>query len=471
MTQVAILEGLYTDGSPDFRTAYPRNMVPVPKENGISKGYLRPGEGILQQGTGPGVDRGAINWNGAHYRVMGPKLVRISSTGVLQVLADIPGDGMVTFDYSFDRLAIAANNSLYYWSGSALTQVTDPDLGVVLDVIWVDGYFMTSDGENIVVTDLNDPTAVNPLKYGSSEADPDAVVGLLKLRNEVYVLNRNTTEVFDNVGGPLFPFERIEGAQMQRGALSATTACVFKQAGQDLIAVLGSGRNESPVVWLGVNGNTSKISTQEIDTILQDYTEPELAGAVLEARLDRSHELLYMHLPDRTLVYDAGATAIAGSPVWFGLDSGIGSLSQYRARSLVWAHDAWHCADPTSAVYGTLTRDISTHYGAKVGWEFNTTILYNESRGAVFHQLELVGLPGRVPLGIDPTIWTSYSLDGELWSQERPCHAGKQGEREKRITWLRQGHMRNYRIQKFRGTSDAHMPIARLEVNLEPLNG
>jgi hypothetical protein len=65
-------------------------------------------------------------------------------------------------------------------------QVTDPDLGVVLDVVWVDGYFMTTDGEFLVVTELTDPTQVNPLKYGSSEVDPDPVVALLKLRNEVY---------------------------------------------------------------------------------------------------------------------------------------------------------------------------------------------------------------------------------------------------------------------------------------------
>jgi hypothetical protein len=57
-----------------------------------------------------------------------------------------------------------------------------------------------------VVTELSNPLAVNPLKYGSSEVDPDPVVALIKLRNEVYALNRNTIEVFDNVGGELFPF-------------------------------------------------------------------------------------------------------------------------------------------------------------------------------------------------------------------------------------------------------------------------
>jgi hypothetical protein len=103
------------------------------------------------------------------------------------------------------------------------------------------------------------------------------------------------------------------------------------------------------------------------------------------------------------------------------------------------------------------------------GWEFGTLITYNEGRGAVFHELELVGLPGRVVFGLDPVIWTSYSLDGETWSQERLIKAGRQGERLKRMVWRQQGKMSHYRIQRFRGTSDARISLARLEATIEPL--
>jgi hypothetical protein len=174
--QIPIASGIYTDTSPAIRTSYPVNMVPVPVDSGISEGFLRPADGIVQNGTGPGVDRGGINWRGVCYRVMGTSLCSISSTGTVTTLGSVGGTDLVTFDYSFDRLAIASNNNLFYWDGSTLTQVTDPDLGEVLDVVWVDGYFMTTDGTSLVVTELTDPTAVNPLKYGSSEIDPDPVV-------------------------------------------------------------------------------------------------------------------------------------------------------------------------------------------------------------------------------------------------------------------------------------------------------
>ena len=70
--QIPILNGVYTSEASDFRVAYPYNLVPVPVDQGISKGYLRPGEGIVAfTADGPGLDRGGINWNGLCYRVMG----------------------------------------------------------------------------------------------------------------------------------------------------------------------------------------------------------------------------------------------------------------------------------------------------------------------------------------------------------------------------------------------------------------
>lgn len=464
--QIPILNGIYTDGASDFRTSYPRNMVPVPKANGISQGYLRPADGIVQFGAGPGIDRGGINWNGSCYRVMGPKLVEISAKGNTTTLGDVGGGSQVTFDYSFDRLAISSNGSLFYWDGSSLTQVTDYDLGRVIDFVWVDGYFMTTDGKSLVVTELSDPTQVNPLKYGSSEGDPDPIKGLLKLRNEVYVINRHTIEAFNNVGGDFFPFERVEGAQIQRGAIGTHAAAVYLEA----IAFLGGGRNEAPAVWLGVNGSSTQISTREIDQILATKSESELASTVMEVRVVNGHQLLYVHLIDRTLVHDGVASQAAGEPVWHILTSGLGDLGQYRARNFVWCYDKWLCGDPTSTSHGYLTSNSSYHYGSAVSWDFSTMIMYNDGNGILFHELELVCLIGNAEFGKNPTIWTSYSLDGRTWSRETPRVAGKQGERLKRISWLQQGHMLHWRIQKFRGTSDAHMSVARLEATIEALN-
>lgn len=463
--QIPVLNGIYTDEAPDFRTSYPRNLIPVPKEQGISKGYLRPADGIVSFGTGPGIDRGAIEWNGVCYRVMGVYLVRINADGSYTSIGTVEGTDQVSFDYSFTYLSVASNQKLWLYDGTTLAQVTDADLGVVIDQVWVDGYFMTTDGANLVVTELNNPFDVNPLKYGSSEADPDPVKALLKLRNEVYALNRNTIEVFDNVGGANFPFARVEGAQIQRGVIGTHACCVFAEN----IAFLGSGRNEAPAIWLGSNGNAVKISTREIDQIINSYTESQLQSVVMQARLDKGHQHLWVTLPDQTLVYDYAASQVLGEQVWFSLTTSLFGKGQYRAKNLVRCYDKWLVGDPMSNSHGYLDDTIASHYGQRIGWEFGTMIVYNEGNGAIFHELELVALSGRTELGTDPEIWTQYSTDGETWSMEKMIKAGKQGQRNKRLVWLQQGIMKHWRIQRFRGTSDCYLAIARLEATLEPL--
>lgn len=463
--QIPILSGIYADAAPDFRTSYPRNLVPVPQQTGISAGYLRPADGVVEAGNGPGVGRGGINWNGVLYRVMGTKLVYIAEDNTVTEIGDVGGTDRVTFDYGFTYLAIASNNNLFLYDGTTLTQVTDPDLGVVLDVVWVDGYYMTTDGEFLVITDLADPFAVNPLKYGSSEADPDPIEALLKLRNEVYALNRYTIEVFDNVGTTGFPFQRIAGAQIQKGSVGTHACCVF----MDNIAFMGGGRNEAPSIFIGANGSTQKIATREIEQILATYTETQLSSAFLEERIDKAHQFLIIHLPNHTLVFDGAATQAMGQPVWFTLSSTLTGDSQWNAQSVIWVYDKWQVYNPTNTQFGYLDDSISSHWGVQIGWEFGTQIVYNESNGAIFHQLELIALTGHVAADTSPTIWAQHSSDGETWSVEKPVRAGTLGQRAKRLVWLQQGYMNNWRIQRFRGTSEAHISISRLEARLEPL--
>jgi hypothetical protein len=479
--QIPILNGIYADTTPELRTAYPVNMVPVPKQSGISNGFLRPGDGIVANGTGPGIDRGGINWKGQLYRVMGTKLVEIDSTGTVTILGDVGGpvDQLVTLDYEFDYLIIASGGRLYYWipvntvatsvwnpTAPILRQVTDPDLGLVLDAVWVDGLVMTTDGEFLVVNDgLTDPTQINPFKYGNSVVDPDPVVALLKLRNEIYALNRNTIEVFDNVGGQFFPFQRIDGAQIQKGCLGTHACCIYLER----IAFLGGGRNEAPGIYVGAAATTQKISTQEIDNLLLTYTEAQLVRVQFEARNDKNHQHLYVHLPDRTIVYDASASEALGDQVWFTLTSTVVGFSQYRARNMVWIYDKWLVGDPQSSAIGYLVQDTGHHWGQQVRWEFGTIIAYNEGNGAIFNRLELVSLTGSVALGTNPQISTSYSTNGLAWSQDRSISVGTTGNTAKRLAWFQQGHMRNWRIQRFRGDSDAHISFVRLEAQIEAL--
>ncbi len=462
--KLPILKGVYTNNASDVRTAYPHNIEVIAMETGVDTSYLRQTKGIEYLTEAPGPDRGGINWNEICYRVSGSKLISVSQAGLITILGDVEDNGLpVSLDYSFTLLCIVSNKKVFYFDGSVITQLTDPDLGQIIDVVFMSSFFLFTDGNSLITTDINDPYSISPFNYGSSEADPDPVVALKKIRNEAYAVNRYTCELFDVIGGEFFPLQRIEGAQLQKGAVGTKACTVFS----DVLAFVGSGRNEAVSVYMGINSETVPVSTREIDQIIQSHTTNDLTLCIVENRFSEGQQLLYIHLPRITLLYDAAASKMMQTPVWTILSSG----ENYRARFFTRCYDLWLLGDTITNNIGFLIEDSSKQWGLNIQWEFSTVILYNDGMGVIVHQLELAGLYGRVDSAdTDPVISASYSLDGESWSYEQFIRAGKVGARNKRLVWLRQGQFRNFRIYRFRGDSKSLVTVLRLEAKLEPLS-
>ncbi|CAB4140460.1 Bacteriophage P22, Gp10, DNA-stabilising [uncultured Caudovirales phage] len=461
MPTIPLLGGMIAGPKAEFVASPPVNLEPVvfPTENGIAEGQLRAMPGAIPFATGPGVDRGAVLWNDTHYRVMGTKLVSVSASGAITELGDVGGTGPVRFDYGFDRLAIRSGEKLFYWNGTALVEVTDPDLGVVKDVIWTDGYFMTTDGTFIVVTELTDPTAVDPRRYGSAEEDPDMIVGLLKFRGEVYALGRHSTEVFQNVGGTVFPFQVSQGATIPYGCISATAKCLFAES----FAFVGSARDEALGVYVAGDGTAIKISDEALDDAIAAELSP--SAIVLEARTYGNERRLLVHMSSATWVYYFEASRAAGRPIWTIARSG----SAYRIRNALQVGSRIICGDTDSAALGILSEEVDSHFGADTEWRFDTVLLYNRARGLIVHDVELTGLPGRAPFGSQSTAFLSFTRDGETWSQERACRMGGRGERGRRLRWSPHSRATKWLGMRFRGVGLALPGFASLEVEVEPL--
>lgn len=462
MTQINILSGIRTTEESDFDAAYPVNLEPIVSDSGISAGFLKIYPGTATLGTGPGIDRGGINWNGACYRVMGTQLVSVASDGTVVDHGYVGSDGLpASLDYSFDYLSIGSAGGLYYYDPvNGLRQVTDPDRGTVVDHVFSAGYNITTDGEFLVVTELNNPMAVDPLKYGSSESDPDPITGVLVLRNEVYALNRHTIDVFRNVGGNGFPFATIPGAVIPRGCVSRSAKCLI---GESFVFV-GSARNEALGVFKGGAGQSVKISTREIDDLLAEVEDP--TQIVCEALTYGDQMRLMVHLPDKTLVFLPEASNETKDKVWYVRKASDGP---YRPRFFTNVYGGWLCGDIAAPNIGRLDPSLTTDFGESKPWEFQTNFLYNQSMGAIVHSVELVGLPGRGPFGQSGAVFFSCSLDGETFGEERTVSSGGFGARGTRVQHRPHWRMFNYLSIKCRGFDLMHAGWARMEAVVEPL--
>lgn len=454
MTSIPLLSGIAASSSAEFLASYPINLEPVAIDNKIARGQLRATSGVAQIGTGPGVDRGGINWNGVCYRVMGIWLVRVLATGEVEIIGDVGPGGPVALDYSFDRLAINSNGNLFYFDGTVLTRVTDPDLGRVVDMIWIDGYFMATDGTFVVVTELNDPLSVKPLKYGSAETDPDPVTGLMRYREEAYVIGRYSTQVFRNIGVVGFPFVNQKGAGFPQGCVAPRAKGLF--AGS--YAFVGGGRDEAIGVYVAGQGSAEKISVRAVDDDLAKVPDP--SQIVVESRSYRDEDRLLVHIPGKTWVFLAKASQRIEQPIWYQAYSGAGS--DYRPRYAVTCYGKIIVGDIMGLGIGVLTDDVGDHFGEPAEWGFDAGLIYNEGKGGIVHKVELIGLPGRS----DARIFMSMTRDGQNYSVERQITV-HDGQREHRLQWRPNTRFANYLGLRFRGYG---MPgFAKIEADIRPL--
>ncbi|CAB4126821.1 Bacteriophage P22, Gp10, DNA-stabilising [uncultured Caudovirales phage] len=460
-TQLNIVSGIYATDTGDLRTSYPINLIPTSKDSGISASYMRNGYGIKHVFDGPGLDRGGSVIDHRHLRVMGTSLIHVIND-TYTVLGEIPGTDLVKFAQGFDRIGIAADGNLYYLIGNEVTQVTDSSLGYVKDLLWIDGYFTTTDGVSIVITDLNDPTYVNPLKYGSAESDPDEISCLIKYKNELYAVGRYTIETFQNIGGDGFPFQRINGTMQSRGALNRDCCLVY---GEQIVFV-GGGKNEALSLWTLVGGLTQNISNRELDIALN--AEPNPSSIRLEQVLMDGYHFLYVHLSNGTYVFDGNASKTLQKDIWHKLSTGITGNEKYRGRNFTLSihptklfEPGFYCSDPDSTSIGVLDIHDGDHWGEAIKWSFNTPIFYAEG-SMILHEIELIALSST---DNQEKISAEYSLDGISWSMPKI----KQFSREKKISWLREGWFRKRRLYRFKGSSDCKMIFTNLEITGEPL--
>jgi hypothetical protein len=458
--QIPILSGVYVDNQTgDFVFSYPINREPIIIDSGISKGFLRPATGVVPIGTGPGADRGGKLWRGVCYRVMGENLVSVAANGTVTTIGAISGSDTATLDFSFDRLAINGGEQLFYLHDGTLYQVTDPDLGPVIDMLWVDGYFMTTDGQYLVVTELLDPDQVDPLKYGSSEESPDPITGLMKVHGEVDALNRTSIENFQNVGGTGFPFQRNPGALIDKGCVGPRAKAYIAQT----YAFVGGGLNEAVGVYLRGVGVANKISTTAIDDMLSELSEEQLYQVVAESRIDSDEQRLIVHLPTKSLCYYVNASKAAQEPVWTILASGIQFENPYLPRNAVFAYGKFMAGDKNGRL-GNFDPSVSTLFGDTTGYQFDTKLLYNGSAWAILGELELIGTPGR-----NSSVFFSCTTDGVTWGLETQIYGGTTGQTNTRMVIRPRRRFSNWMGLRFRGADDGGSSFARLEADIEAL--
>lgn len=306
-------------------------------------------------------------------------------------------------------------------------------------------------GRQFNISALQDGTLWDPLDFGVKEGHGDYIRSILCDHEELWLLGNETTEIWSNVGDPLFPFQRIPGAFIHEGSVSTYAPC---SVGTTVCALTGSPNGQT-VAYQAVGFQPQRVSTFAQE---QAWNAPgfNARDAVSYSYLDAGHLFWVINFwaQQQTWVYDVT------EKLWHQRYAYSAPLAKY-VRYQPWFHvfiPEWGVGgkhivgDPATGKLYEQSLDFYDDDDNVIQYIRTFPHLLDEDRNLFHHRFELFLETGTV---VAPAPEMIVGLD---WSNDRghtfPANrtvlqtSGVAGKFNKRIVWRRLGSSRDrvYRI-------------------------
>jgi len=398
--------------------------------------YNAPGLKAYADGLA-GAVRGAIVAGGVLYVVAGDKFYSVDSAGAETLIGSI--------NTSIGSVSMAANRAATqevcfvdgadgwtYDTSNGLRVISDGDFAAADTVAFQDGYFIfnRSGTSQFFISGIDDGRSYDAADFADAERSPDNVIAVVSNHGELWVYGETTTEVYFNSGNADFPFERIQGATIERGIAAA-----FSIAAEDnTLFWLG----DDLVIYRAAGYVPQRVSTHAIEEQLRLMSS--VADAVAFFVTISGHKFYHIVFPTgrKAFVYDV-ATGLWHERESFG-------ARHWRGASYVEAYGKHLVGDAFQGRIGELDMETFTEFGQTMQGILTSPPIHSDER-RLFHRRVEVAIESGVgtTTGGTPQAWLRYSDDGgRTWRARQPTRSmGKIGEYSQRLRWLRMGASRN----------------------------
>ena len=309
--QSPILGSAYTARSVNAADNRMINLFPeIIPEGGHTPAFLNRAPGLkLEVAVGTGPVRGLWTFGAYAYVASGNTLYKLDSEYNITTIGTLANDGPVSMADDGTHLFIACNGPSFIYNAStdAFGEITDVDFPGALTVSYLGGYFVfiEPDSQRVWVTELLDPTSIDPLDFASAEGSPDGLVSSITDHSEVWLFGTNSVEVWYNSGAADFPLQRIQGAFNEIGC--AATYSVAKL--DNGLFWLGADARGRGIVYRANGYTGTRISTHAVEWQIQQYGD--ISDAIAYTYQQDGHAFYVLTFPtaDRTWVYDVATQA------------------------------------------------------------------------------------------------------------------------------------------------------------------
>lgn len=191
---------------------------------------------------------------------------------------------------------------------TVLGQIKQPAFNAANTVVYFDTYFVFDwVGTNRwFISNANDGTQYLGTDFASASANSDRMLAVVNYHEQLLLFGEKTTEVWYNAGAPNFPFQRFDGAFIQRG----------------LAAPLALVQEVNSVFWLGEDGifykldgyNPVRVSTFATEHAWAQY--PILSDAHAFVVTMEGHKFIFLHFPSGCATWCYDISSGLEQPLW-----------------------------------------------------------------------------------------------------------------------------------------------------------
>lgn len=189
-----------------------------------------------------------------------------------------------------------------------LGQITAPAFFPSNTVVYFDDYFAFDRvGTNEwFISALGDGTQYNGLDFASAQAGPDLVLAICNYHEQLLIFSEKHTEVWYDAGAANFPFQRYDGAFIQRG----------------IAAPLAIVKEDNTVFWLGEDGIFYRLNyytPQRISTFATEHAwaqYPTIADATAFVVTIEGHKFIFLTFPSGPATWCYDISSGIEEPLW-----------------------------------------------------------------------------------------------------------------------------------------------------------
>jgi hypothetical protein len=208
--------------------------------------------------------------------------------------------------------------------------------------------------------------------FGAVERDTDKVVRAFTVRDELLVFSEDSIEPFQNIIDTGFPYQRIEGAQVEKGLCGRFNIVEFDNS----YLYVGKSERESPSIWRGTGGGAVKISSPAIDHALSKYTQVQLESGFATTFSLSGDFFAVWTFHDTSFVYNAATSAKTNSNIWSEVKTGS---TRWRVSDVTRIFGIVLVQDSLSGKIGQLKVDEYQEFGSNVDREATLGYVHKDS--------------------------------------------------------------------------------------------